>query len=216
MTVHGEEVSAEDDLTAADILARKQRPIVLDDVEVTEYNGVKLGSIEDFRDNSIKGPQDVDKESYRLVIDGLVNNQQSMTYDEVVDRQMYRKVVTLDCVEGWSVKVLWEGILVRDLLEQADPKFTANNVIFHAADGYTSSLPLEYLMENDILLAYAMNNVTLPPERGFPFQLVAEQKWGYKWVKWITRIELSNDPDYEGYWESRGWDNEADLDKPPR
>ena len=51
----------------------------------------------------------------------------------------------------------------------------------------------------------------LRPERGFPFQLVAEQKWGYKWIKWITKIELSNDPNYKGYWESRGYNNNGDV-----
>jgi DMSO/TMAO reductase YedYZ molybdopterin-dependent catalytic subunit len=70
---------------------------------------------------------------------------------------------------------------------------------------------LEYIVDNDIILAYEMNGVELPPERGFPFQLVAESKWGYKWIKWITEIELSDDVDYRGYWESRGFSNEADL-----
>ena len=60
-------------------------------------------------------------------------------------------------------------------------------------------------MDNDILMAYAMNNVTLPAERGFPFELVAEDKWGYKWIKWIEEIELSSNPNYKGYWELRGY-----------
>jgi DMSO/TMAO reductase YedYZ molybdopterin-dependent catalytic subunit len=55
--------------------------------------------------------------------------------------------------------------------------------------------------------------VTLPPERGFPFQLVAESKWGYKWIKWVTEIELTDDAGYRGYWESRGYSNIGDLDK---
>jgi DMSO/TMAO reductase YedYZ molybdopterin-dependent catalytic subunit len=58
-----------------------------------------------------------------------------------------------------------------------------------------------------------MNEAVIPTERGFPFQLVAESKWGYKWIKWITRIELSDDVNYRGYWESRGYSNEGDLDK---
>jgi len=62
-------------------------------------------------------------------------------------------------------------------------------------------------------MAYKMNNVTIPPERGFPFQLVGEGKWGYKWIKWITEIELSNDETYRGYWERRGYSNDGDLDK---
>jgi len=57
-----------------------------------------------------------------------------------------------------------------------------------------------------------MNGVVLPPERGFPFQLVAESKWGYKWIKWVHEIELSDDVDYKGYWEQQGFSNEADTD----
>ena len=86
-------------------------------------------------------------------------------------------------------------------------------VIFHAYDGYTTSLPIDYLLDHDIMMAYKMNDLVLPPERGAPFQLVAESKWGYKWIKWITEIEVSNDNDYEGYWESRGYSNDGDLEK---
>ena len=60
-------------------------------------------------------------------------------------------------------------------------------------------------------MAHKMNDVVLPPERGFPFQVVAEAKLGYKWAKWITKIEVSDDPSYRGFWESRGYDNEAGL-----
>jgi len=183
-------------------------------VEIREYEGVDLSSINAFRENSIKGPQEVDLESYTLSITGLVTNSTSYTYDEVVNKhQHYKKVVTLDCVEGWSVTILWEGLLVKDLLAEAEPLANAEVVIFHAYDGYTTSLPVDYVMDNDILMAYKMNDVILPPARGFPFQLVAESKWGYKWIKWITEIELSDDANYRGYWESRGYSNSADLDE---
>jgi len=182
--------------------------------EVREYEGIDLSSINAFRENSIKGPQEIDVESYTLRITGLVTNSTSYTYDEVLNKhQHYKKVVTLDCVEGWSVTILWEGVLVRDLLAEAEPLANAEVLIFHAYDGYTTSLPVDYIMDNDILMAYKMNDVILPPERGFPFQLVAESKWGYKWIKWITEIELSGDANYRGYWESRGYSNSADLDK---
>jgi DMSO/TMAO reductase YedYZ molybdopterin-dependent catalytic subunit len=183
-------------------------------VEVREYQGEKLSSINDFRENSIKGPQHIDIESYKLRISGLVENPEAYTYDEVIgNHQSYDKVVTLDCVEGWSVKILWQGLLIKDLLAEAKPLADAKVVIFHAYDGYTTSLPLDYIVNNDILIAYKMNDVVLPPERGFPFQLVAESKWGYKWIKWITEIELSDDVNYKGYWEQRGYSNSGDLDK---
>lgn len=186
----------------------------VDYVQITEYEGEDLSSIDDFRENSIKGPQQVDKESYALRITGLVENPQSYSYDEVVaDSQTQKKVVRLDCVEGWSATILWEGVLVSDVIKDAHPTSDATVIIFHAYDGYTTSFPLEYIQDNDIIMAYKMNDVTLPPERGFPFELVAESKWGYKWIKWITEIELSDDVTYRGYWESRGYANDADLNE---
>ncbi|MFC1992333.1 molybdopterin-dependent oxidoreductase [Chloroflexota bacterium] len=183
-------------------------------VEIREYEGTNLSSVDEFRENSIKDPQYVDIESYQLNTTGLFDDPKSYTYDEVINQnQPYKKVVKLDCVEGWSVTLLWEGVLLRELIEESGPLPNAKVVIFHAYDGYTTSLPLDYIIENDILLAYKMNEITIPPERGFPFQLVAESKWGYKWIKWITEIELSDDVNYKGFWESRGYSNNADLDK---
>ena len=192
----------------------EQQNIQLDAVEIREYQGEKLSSVNDFRENSIKGPQYFNKTTYKLRITGLVTTQKNYTYEEIITNfQAYKKVVTLDCVEGWSVKILWEGFLIRDLLSQTQPTPSANTIIFKAYDGYTTSFPLNYTTDNNILLAYKMNNATLPPERGFPFQLVAESKWGYKWIKWVTEIELSDNPEYKGYWESRGYSNTGDLNE---
>jgi len=181
-------------------------------VEIREYEGQKLSSIDDFRENSIKGPQFIDNESYRLVVTGLVNNETEYTYGDVIsNHQLFEKVVALHCVEGWDVTILWEGVLVKDLIEEAGVDSGAKVVVFYAYDGYSTSLPLDYIINNDTLMAYKMNGVVLPPERGFPFQLVAESKYGYKWIKWVTQIELSDNVDYRGYWESRGFSNDADL-----
>lgn len=183
-------------------------------VEVREYEGINLSSINEFRENSIAGPQYIDLEPYKLNITGLVENPVEYTYEEVLGGyQQYEKVVELNCVEGWSVKILWEGVLVSDLIEGAGVSPEAKVVIFHAYDGYTTSLPLDYIIDNKILMAYKMNDVVIPPERGAPFQLVAESKWGYKWIKWITEIELSDDENYKGFWERRGYSNEGNLDE---
>lgn len=196
--------------------APKQTPqptdlVALAATEVKEYKGKDLSSILDFEENSIKGPQYVDIDKYRLKIDGLVDSSRDFKYDEVLDHTVYTKAVTLDCIEGWSAYILWEGILLKDLFDEVKVKDTATTVIFYSYDGYTTSLPLKWIVDKNIMISYKMNGVELPPERGFPFQLVAESKFGYKWAKWITRIELSDNDDYEGYWESRGYSNEADV-----
>ena len=195
--------------------SQQTKPKTLYPNEIRDYQGQDLSSISDFRENSIKRPQNVDASTYRLQITGLVNQTVEYTYDEVLSRfQKYAKVVTLHCVEGWSVDILWEGFLVEDLLAETGVNSSAVAVIFYAYDGYSTSLPLDYITNNSILVAYKMNGVVLPPERGFPFQLVAESQYGYKWIKWLTQIELTDNPDYLGYWESRGYPNNATLRKP--
>jgi DMSO/TMAO reductase YedYZ molybdopterin-dependent catalytic subunit len=189
-------------------------PTKLNTVEIRDYQGQKLSSINDFRENSILGPQYVNKSSYKLVVTGLVEKNLTLTYDEVTSRyKSYEKVVTLNCVEGWSVTILWQGFLIKDLLADAGVKPGAKIIIFYAYDTYSSSLPIDNITIDNIMIAYKMNGVTLPPERGFPFQLVAESKWGYKWVKWVTKIEVSNNTDFKGYWEQNGYSNSGDLNQ---
>ena len=180
--------------------------------EVREYEGENLSSISDVRENAIRGNQIVNESTYRLTVTGLVNEKKTYTYAEVINGfQHYEKVVTLYCVQGWNAKILWEGVLIRDLLNASGVNQTAKIIIFRAADDYTTSMPLSYFYDKDIIMAYKMNGLVIPPEKGFPFQLVAESKYGYKWIKWITQIELSDDENYKGYWESRGNTNDADI-----
>ncbi len=193
--------------------AQKQA-IQLDGVEVRNYEGKDLSSVNDFRENSIAGPQYVDEETYSLNVHGLVESPRNYTYGEVLSHQAYTKVVRLYCVEGWNVNILWEGVLLSDLIGNTKPG--ATTVIFRSYDGYSSTLPFDYVKDNSILLAYKLNNVTLPPAQGFPFQVVAEDKYGYKWAKWITEIEIGNDPAFLGYWESRGYSQNGSLNGPIR
>jgi len=189
-------------------------PTQLPAVEIRQYEGQSLSSVNDFHENSIKGPQYLNITDYRLTVTGLVATPRTYTYNELLDEYPhYSKVVTLFCVEGWDATIFWEGIRVRDIIANAGPDPSVTTVIFRAGDGYSTSLPLDYIVNRDILMAYRMNNITLPAERGYPFELVAEDKWGYKWIRWITAIELTTDSGYRGYWEQRGYSRTGDLDK---
>jgi DMSO/TMAO reductase YedYZ molybdopterin-dependent catalytic subunit len=183
-------------------------------VEIRQYQGQDLTAINYIKETSITGPQYVPLDTYRLKVSGLVNSPLELTYDQVLGYGHFSKVATLHCVEGWDATILWGGVRIKEILAAAGVRGGAPVVIFHAADGYTSSLPLAYIQANDILLAFKMNGVTLPVEQGFPFQVVAESKWGYKWVKWVTEIELSSDTSYRGYWEQRGYNNDGDQSGP--
>lgn len=194
--------------------ATQDRIKELQSVEIREYQGENLSSFIEVRDVSIKGPQKVDMTNYRLEISGLVKEPKNYTYEEVINtHQKYQKVLQISCVEGWNSKNLWEGVLISDIFDEVVIDTKASTVIFYSYDGYSTSLPLDYIVDNDILLGYKINGITLTSGTGYPFILVAEDKWGYKWAKWITKIEVSDNEDFRGYWESRGYSNDADLNK---
>lgn len=179
--------------------------------EIKEYQGINLDPSVGPRDNSIKGIQTIDISSYHLKIQGLVQNSVSLTYNEILDMQPYEKLVILHCVEGWDATILWKGVLIGDLISLAGVESKADTVIFHCVDGYTTFLPLDTIVNQKIILAYSSNGITLPAELGYPFIVVAEDKLGYKWARWVDSIELSDGSQASGYWENRGYDSGADV-----
>ena len=178
--------------------------------EMTEYEGVPLSTFYRQYDNSIRGPQSVDLDEYRLEVTGLVEDPLSLTYEEVLAHETQTRMATLFCVEGWHERLVFEGVRLADVLTQARPLEQVVTIVFHAVDDYTTSLPYEDVARLDLMLAARINGIPLDDMRGMPFQLVAEGKQGYKWIKWLTRIELSDEP-YSGFWERRGYSNEADV-----
>ncbi|MBC3898891.1 molybdopterin-dependent oxidoreductase [Acetobacterium malicum] len=181
------------------------------ELEIREYQGVRLDPAIGPRDNSISGIQTVDLDSYQLQLTGLVAKPGSYSYQQVLAKEPSQRLITLYCVEGWQATVLWEGVRITDLLADAGIKDEASTVIFHCVDGYTTSLPVATIKDKDMLLAYSANGVALPASMGFPFIVVAEDKLGYKWARWVNEIELSSDENYKGYWEKRGYENDATV-----
>ena len=180
--------------------------------EIRDYEGVRLDPAIGPRDNAIRGVQQVSIADYRLAVDGLADNPLILNYEDVLAYPAEQRLITLYCVEGWQATLLWKGVLIENLLEDAQPQTDADTVIFHCADGYTTSLPMSVIRSRQLILAWQANGLPLPPEMGYPFIVVAEDKQGYKWARWVVRIELSADETYQGYWESRGFDNDAELD----
>jgi DMSO/TMAO reductase YedYZ molybdopterin-dependent catalytic subunit len=187
--------------------------------EVTQYQGQSLTPVREYiqyllehPDVAIAGTQNIDKAKYRLAITGLVNNSVNYAYDDVVNNfSSTLQVATLPCVEGWSVTMLWQGVSINDLIQQLGVSPNATTLIFLASDGYSTSLPLNFVIQNNIMIAYKMNNVTLTAQTGWPFFLVAKSQYGYKWIEWLTEINVSDNSGYLGYWESRGYPNNATV-----
>lgn len=119
------------------------------------------------------------------------------------------------CVTGWSVPdVAWRGIRVRDLLHSTVAGESAAWVHFHSADGvYSDSLPWDVATGDEVLVATMMEGRPLPSVHGGPVRLLVAPMYGYKSVKWLHRIELSDD-ELVGYWEQRGYSSDAFVDPP--
>jgi DMSO/TMAO reductase YedYZ molybdopterin-dependent catalytic subunit len=192
-------------LLALGITARSQ--------EVTEHEGRKLTPLAKQRNTHIERVPDVDLATYRLKIGGKVAEPLELKYEEAVAFPQESRVIDFQCVEGWGYTALFSGPRVLDIITKAQPATNVKTVIFYALGGtYSSSLPLEFVKSKNVFLVAKINNITIPPDRGFPFVVAAEGKLGYKWVQWVERIELS-DKDYVGYWEERGYSNKADIKK---
>jgi DMSO/TMAO reductase YedYZ molybdopterin-dependent catalytic subunit len=186
------------------------------EVEATEFMGKKLTPISQQRNNALAGTQVIDRQSYKLVVDGLVEHPLSLSYDDLLAYPQVSKLMDLDCVEGWNFTAKWTGPAFESIFNNAGLKPEAKIAIFHTADvptGY-STLDLSYIHDNNIILALKLNDLTLPHDRGFPVQVVAESKFGYKWAKWITEIEISDNTAFRGYWEGYGYSNNADINGP--
>jgi DMSO/TMAO reductase YedYZ molybdopterin-dependent catalytic subunit len=178
-----------------------------------EVEATELTPISQQRNNALSGTQVINNETYQLVVDGLVDNALSLNYTDLLAYPQVSKLTDLDCVEGWGFTAKWTGPTIDSIFADAKVKPEARIAIFYTADaseGYTS-LDLSYIQEKNIIIALKDNDITLPPNRGFPFQVIAEGKYGYKWAKWVTRIELSADTSFRGYWESRGYSNDANI-----
>lgn len=155
-----------------------------------------------------------------LVIKGLVSNPLNLTYNEVQSLPMITENVSLQCVYAPYGKVYtWTGVPLFYLLNLAGIQKNAKEVVFYAEDGFSSSLTIEKAMHPTTILALKANGTTLPYEDkyfegglpgGYPYKVVVPCKYGYKWVGWIDEIEVV-DYDYKGFYESRGFSDEADI-----
>lgn len=146
-----------------------------------------------------------DPQKWDFQIWGLVKEPVRLSYGEFRALPTVEVVADVHCVEGWSVlDTHWEGVPPKELLEMARPKPEARFVLVHCDGGYTTNLPLEALLDNDVLLAYRYEGEELTPEHGWPLRLVVPSRYFYKSAKWVRELEFLAE-DRPGYWEQRGY-----------
>ena len=188
---------------------QEQVSSVLPEIEATEFDGIKLVPISGQGTNAIQGVRHIDINTYRLEVTGLVDHNLSLSYNDLLALPAVSEVVYMPCVEGWGYNAKWTGFKVKALLDKAGVRPEGTYVMFYTDEGYASGHPLSFLQEPDVILAYGDNDMTLTEEHGYPLRLVANNKYGYKWPKWIIKIVVM-DHEEQGYWEQRGYSNAGD------
>lgn len=159
---------------------------------------------------------EVDLETWTLRSFGLVEEEKVWTWEEFL--KLPTRTVTCDihCVTRWSkFDTVWEGVPFREFVKLAGVRPEARYVIVHAEYGFTANLPLEVMLDDDVLLAYKFDGKFLEPEHGFPLRTLIPRKYFWKSAKWVRAIEFT-DQDRLGFWEQAGYHNEADPWKEQR
>ena len=141
---------------------------------------------------------------------GEVENPLTLTYAEL--RALPAKEITADihCVTAWSrLGDRWKGVAIQEILERVRPTSQASYVMAHCDYGYTTSIPLEVLDDDDVLLCYGWNGADLTPEHGWPLRLLVPKKYFWKSAKWLRGLEFMA-KNRLGFWEQRGYHDDAD------
>jgi DMSO/TMAO reductase YedYZ molybdopterin-dependent catalytic subunit len=151
-----------------------------------------------------------DERSWQLEVSGLVGKPRTFTYQELAALPRSHEIRNFHCVTGWEVKnVRWSGVRLSQLLDLVEPQSSATAVHFVSMEQpYDDSLSLEQARLHDVMLALELDGKPLSRPHGSPVRVVIPEMYGYKGVKWLTKIELL-DHQPTGYWEQRGYDQDA-------
>jgi DMSO/TMAO reductase YedYZ molybdopterin-dependent catalytic subunit len=147
---------------------------------------------------------------YRLSVDGMTEKQLSLSMSDVLALPAVHEERYYQCVTGWTVPhATWTGVRLSHLLDMVSPHPDAGAVKFYSFDGvYTESLTMDQARASDVLLAYTLMGKPLSQQQGAPLRLVVPGMYGYKFIKWVDRVELIPKP-IDGYWEQNGYDRDA-------
>jgi DMSO/TMAO reductase YedYZ molybdopterin-dependent catalytic subunit len=153
---------------------------------------------------------EVTPQKFRLDIDGLVEAPLSLRLDEFMALPQTESVSDMHCVTQWSrYDNQWRGVAAQELLARVRPKPEAAHVIFHAHDGYTTNVRLDQFDQPDVFLVHTWSGAPISRQHGGPVRVLIPRLYLWKSAKWVRRIELSA-TDRPGFWEVRGYHNNAD------
>jgi DMSO/TMAO reductase YedYZ molybdopterin-dependent catalytic subunit len=151
------------------------------------------------------GMPEIDTATYRLHVKGLVKEERSFTWEEIIALPASKVNARLTSVSGWSVRAIWEGVLWRDFFSAITLREEASHAAFSSfGGGYETAVSLADLDHPRVLLVYAVEGEPLEREYGGPLRMVIPHLYGYKSAKWLETITLT-DTERGGYWEDRGY-----------
>ena len=159
---------------------------------------------------------DINKDNWQLRIFGLVANEVNLDWDAFQALPQTSDVSDFHCVTRWTrLDMDWVGVKAQELLMMAEPLENARYVTLHGYDGYTTNLPLEALLDDDVLVAHSALGYPLTTAHGGPVRIIVPKRYAWKGAKWLKAIEL-HEHDKRGFWEVRGYHNDADPFKEQR
>jgi DMSO/TMAO reductase YedYZ molybdopterin-dependent catalytic subunit len=158
---------------------------------------------------SKSGTPDWDPDAWEFTVTGAVENELAFSWDEFTDLPAETQRQDFHCVTGWSkFDCEFTGVTFPELAERAGVRDDAVHVMFSALDGYTTNLPLEQCMRDEVLFTWEFGGDQLPREHGGPLRVVTPHRYAYKGAKWVDGVEFLTEPE-RGYWEKRGYSNTA-------
>jgi len=144
-------------------------------------------------------------ESFSLTVSGLIEPHTVVDWDQLMTYPAIEITRDIHCVTGWSkLDTKWRGVRVSDVLGPLTISAKAKHALIHAANGWTTNLPLEHLMREDVLLAYEYEGRPLGADHGGPVRLFVPHLYFWKSAKWLEGIELTAEQ-HLGFWETRGY-----------
>lgn len=143
-------------------------------------------------------------------VKGLVKSELRLSYQEFIALPAVRVEADMHCVTGWSkLDNVWEGVSIHQIIKRVQLQPNAKFVTIFAEAGYTTNLPLDVLLDEDVLFAYRHNGEILTPDHGWPLRLVVPKRYAWKSAKWVRGLEFTAE-DVRGFWERYGYHNNGE------
>ena len=154
--------------------------------------------------------------NWRLHVHGEVQRPIVVSYRELLEMDQVEIVCDVHCVTGWSLlDSHWSGVRVSTIMNEVRPRKSGHFIIFQAAAGFTSNIPMSDIANDNVILAHSLFGERLPRDNGAPVRALVPDRYFYKSAKWLEAVKVSS-IDEPGFWESAGYSNSADPWKAER